>query len=148
MEPRIRPYSPQDKETLLDLMKTLIPTYFAPAEWDDYHQYLTDHLEAYFVITQRGKLIGAGGINYFYEDQLARLSWDIVHPEAQGQGMGKALLRHRISIVQAAPKINQLIVRTSQFAHTFYQQAGFRLQHTQTDYWAPGFDLYVLSLSV
>jgi ribosomal protein S18 acetylase RimI-like enzyme/SAM-dependent methyltransferase len=143
----IRPYHPTDRAALLALLQLHIPRYFAPAEADDFASYLDRELEDYFVFEADGQILGAGGINYFWEEKTARLSWDIVHPGHQGQGIGKALALHRLGIIRSHPGIEQIVVRTTQLAHAFYHQLGFVLEKMEKDYWAPGFDLYQMRMA-
>ena len=138
----IRPYQKTDKPALLALLQLNIPEYFDPSELADYKEYLDQHKEDYFVVETAGKLVGAGGINYFYEQKQARISWDFVHPEAHGQGWGKKLVQHRIEHIKAKGTIKEVIVRTSQLAYLFYQKQGFELGEIKKDFWATGFDLY------
>ncbi|WP_162428774.1 GNAT family N-acetyltransferase [Pontibacter pudoricolor] len=142
----IRPYIPTDKPALIALLKLNIPQYFAETEETDFIEYLDEHLEDYFVMEEAQTIVGAGGINYFCSERLARLSWDIVHPEFQGKGIGTKLTQHRINHIRNNPTIDTVIVRTSQLVYMFYEKQGFALVHTEKDYWAKGFDLYQMRL--
>ncbi|MDF1696256.1 MAG: GNAT family N-acetyltransferase [Saprospiraceae bacterium] len=138
----IRPYHIQDKKQTLYLLEQNIPTYFHRSELIDFEAYLEQEREDYFVVEQDRLLIGAGGINYFHTEKKARISWDIVAPENQGKGIGRALLQHRLSFLKMNKDIDTVDVRTSQLTHRFYEKSGFILIDKKTDYWAPGFDLY------
>ncbi|PTX22732.1 N-acetylglutamate synthase-like GNAT family acetyltransferase [Pontibacter mucosus] len=142
----IRPYTPADKAQLLYLLRLNIPTYFAPEEESDFAGYLEKEVEDYFVVEEAGELLGAGGVNYFPEEGVARISWDVIHPNHQGKGIGSRLLQHRINILKAKPGINTVIVRTTQLVYRFYEKQGFALEKTEKDFWAKGFDLYQLRL--
>ncbi len=144
----IRPYMHADQPQVIRLLRLNTPQYFAETEEADLLDYLDRHLEDYFVVEEAGQIVGAGGINYFPEAQLARISWDIVHPDFQGKGIGSALLRHRLNLLKKDPAIRQVIVRTSQHVHTFYEKNGFTLEKTAADFWAPGFDLYQMALQL
>ncbi|GEO02705.1 N-acetyltransferase [Adhaeribacter aerolatus] len=142
----IREYSVKDKNGLLNLLQLNSPQYFAPSEEADFIYYLDHHREDYFVVEINGEIVGSGGINYFHNKQEARLSWDIIHPCFQGQGIGKQLTQYRINLLQKNPAINLVCVRTTQLVYLFYQKMGFKLETTQKDFWAPGFDLYQMEL--
>ncbi|GHA78251.1 GNAT family N-acetyltransferase [Pontibacter akesuensis] len=144
----IRPYVPDDKTALLALLKLNIPRYFDASEENDFSTYLDEHLERYYVVEENGKLIGSGGINFFPAEKLARISWDIVHPEFQGKGIGTELLRHRIARIEKEQGIELIVVRTTQLVYKFYQKAGFELVKTEKDFWAEGFDLYQMEMQV
>lgn len=143
----IRTYHPTDRAALLALLQLHIPGYFAPSEADDFATYLACEIEDYFVFEADGQILGAGGINYFLTEKTARLSWDLVHPDYQGQGIGKALTLHRINLIRSYPGIEQIVVRTTQLAHVFYHKLGFTLEKTEKDFWAPGFDLYQMRMA-
>ncbi|MBK8966864.1 MAG: GNAT family N-acetyltransferase [Saprospiraceae bacterium] len=138
----IRPYTHADKPQVIHLLRLNTPHYFAEAEEADLLDYLDRHLEDYFVVEEQGVVVGAGGINYFPEAQLARISWDIIHSGFQGKGIGSALTRHRIDMIRENPAIAKIVVRTSQHVYKFYEKNGFTLEKTAADFWAPGYDLY------
>ncbi|WP_313807078.1 GNAT family N-acetyltransferase [Flavobacterium sp.] len=144
----IRAYQEDDFDTLVAVLKLNVPDYFAPSEVDDFIEYLNHETEDYFVAIEAGKLIGSGGINYFYDDKTARISWDLIHPQYQGKGIGKKLLQHRLELLRNNPNIETVAVRTSQFAYPFYEKSGFVLVKTEKDFWAEGFDLYQMTLKV
>lgn len=145
-EAMIKPYQPTHQEAVLQLLRLNTPQFFDPSEEADFVHYLTHELEDYFVIEQDGQVVGCGGINYFLDDGVARISWDMLHPEAQGKGWGAKLVQHRIDHIKAQANIETIIVRTSQLAYQFYQKCGFTLQEIVKDYWAKGFDLYQMEL--
>lgn len=85
--------------------------------------------------------MGCGGFNITPDGSKGVLSWDIIHPDAQGKGVGSALAKFRIKEMQR-PGITNIGVRTSQHAFKFYEKMGFTLKEVVKDYWAEGFDLY------
>ena len=140
---QIRPYKPQDKTAVLDLLRSNTPEFFAPAEEQEFIHYLDNEVEDYFVVEQENKTIGAGGINYFENERTARISWDIIDPNMQGKGVGKQLTQHRINYIKNK-NIDIIVVRTSQMTYEFYEKMGFKLSEVAKDYWAEGFDLYLM----
>ncbi|WP_041264865.1 GNAT family N-acetyltransferase [Bernardetia litoralis] len=148
---KIRCYQKEDKEELIKLIQLNIPTYFEESEENDFAEYLEKYKEDYFVIKDKStnQIVGCGGINYFFDESipLARISWDIIHPNFQGQGIGKQLLLHRINHIKNKG-IKLIVVRTSQLAYKFYQKAGFELEKTEKDFWAKGFDLYQMKMNL
>ncbi|WP_338766187.1 GNAT family N-acetyltransferase [Bernardetia sp. ABR2-2B] len=150
-ETQIRAYQKSDKQELIELIKLNIPTYFEESEEKDFIEYLEKYKEDYFVVESKTtkKIIGCGGVNYFLDEPtaLARMSWDIIHPNFQGQGIGKCLLLHRINHIKKQ-NIKLIVVRTSQLAYKFYQKAGFELEKVEKDFWAKGFDLYQMKMSL
>ena len=74
----IKPYKIQDKEAVLRLFRLNTPQYFGPDEEGPFLQYLADDFAHYFVVELDERIVGCGGINYFHDEQLARISWDII----------------------------------------------------------------------
>jgi [ribosomal protein S18]-alanine N-acetyltransferase len=142
----IRKYKSDDLEELVHLLQLNIPDYFAASEENDFVDYLENHLEDYFVMTHNGKIIGSGGINYFYQDNSSRISWDIVHPDFQGKGIGSKLTQYRLELIRKNASIETIIVRTTQLVYKFYEKMGFELEKTEEDFWAKGFDLYQMKI--
>lgn len=142
----IRPYMPEDKPQLIALLQLNVPQYFAPSEVNDFIEYLDKYLEDYYVIELDDQIVGAGGINYFPAERQARISWDIVHPDWQGKGLGRQLTRFRIDRIKENHDTDVIIVRTTQLVHSFYYKMGFELERVEPDFWAPGFDLYQMKM--
>ena len=143
----IRDYKKQDEEIVLNLLRLNTPAYFSPAEEKDLIYYLNNEIERYFVMELNNELIGCGGINFSEDKTLGKISWDILHPDHQGKGFGTLLLDHRITELNKIDSVKKITVRTSQLAYKFYKKSGFKLVETVKDYWANGFDLYLMEYS-
>jgi ribosomal protein S18 acetylase RimI-like enzyme len=144
----IRPYTESDQEGLIKLLRLNTPEYFDSSEEADFIEYLKHHSQNYFVVEVAGSIIGSGGFNWFDEGKTARISWDLIHPEFQRKGVGKELTLYRINEIRKNPKVNLIRVRTSQMVYPFYQKIGFKLEKTEKDFWAKGYDLYQMILEV
>ena len=144
----IRPYAEKDKEALVALLRLNTPRYFDAAEEKDFTAYLDTDADHYFVVEADGRILGSGGINYFDNYTLARISWDIIHPDHQGKGIGAQLLHYRIEEIKNKPMMRLIVVRTSPLAYAFYQKLGFVLERVEKDFWATGFDLYQMKLEI
>ena len=140
----IRAYHPSDKAILTDILQQLVPTYFAENEINDFENYLDHEVEQYFVVEVNREIVGAGGINFEDNYRIGKISWDFIAPEHHDKGIGQLLLNHRISILKLMGNIDEVVVRTSQLSYTFYEKNGFVIQKTIKNYWAPGFDLYLM----
>lgn len=138
----IREYTPSDLGVILQLFRLNTPRYFSIAEENDLMDYLENHAGHFFIVESGGVIAGCGGYNLFPEQADARISWDIFHPDFQGQGLGSALLHYRIDRLNAVPGLKTITVRTSQLVYPFYEKFGFELKEMVKDYWADGFDLY------
>ena len=142
----IRVYSIKDQLNVIQLLRQNIPEYFDPSEERDFIKYLDTELEGYFVYEINSEIMGAGGINYFLEEKMARISWDLIAPKSHGRGIGKKLTQYRINHLKRNPKIDIITVRTSQHAYKFYEKRGFELVKITNDYWAKNFDLYIMQM--
>lgn len=142
----IRLYTIKDRSKVIALLRQNIPEYFDPSEESYFEKYLDNDVEDYFVYEYNTEIIGAGGINYFPEEKLARISWDIIDPKSQGKGIGKKLIQYRINRLNANPNVEWIVVRTSQLAYKFYEKMGFKLEKIEKDFWAKNFDLYQMQM--
>ncbi|MEZ7887218.1 MAG: GNAT family N-acetyltransferase [Flavobacteriales bacterium] len=140
----IRPYKPADRSSVLALVRLNTPEYFHPSEEEDLSIYLENELEDYFVVEENGEVLGAGGINYSPEENSACLSWDAVSPDFHGKGIGGRLTKFRVDHAFSKSSVQTLIVRTSQLVYRFYEKQGFELEKVVKDYWAEGYDLYLM----
>lgn len=138
----IREYQSEDEYEVLNLFRLNTPKYFAIEEEGDLKRYLNSEIEFYYVLLFKGQMIGCGGINFSADKKTAFISWDIIHPEYQGRSFGSQLLQHRINKIHAMSRIQEIVVRTSQFAFKFYEKQGFKLVQKVNDYWAEGFHMY------
>lgn len=144
----IRQYLKKDKPKIIELLRLNTPKYFDASEEGDLVNYLENEVEEYFVYEDNFEIIGAGGINYFHEDRIARISWDIIAPKSQGNGIGKKLTQYRIHHLRENPNIEFIIVRTTQLVYKFYKKMGFELDKVEKDFWAKNFDLYQMKLKI
>lgn len=144
----IRKYRVSDKLEVINLLKQNTPKYFAPEEEKDLIYYLENEIEDYFVTETNNELIGAGGINLKGTISTGYISWDFIHPDHQGKGIGSLLLKHRIKILKENSAVEKIIVRTTQHVFKFYEKCGFQLIEKTKDYWAEGFDLYEMEIKI
>jgi N-acetylglutamate synthase-like GNAT family acetyltransferase len=142
----IRKYQQSDLTKVLHLLHLNTPQYFDPSEEKAFIQYLENKIEDYFVFEKENQIVAVGGINYFSEEKSARIAWDMVHPDFHGQGIGTQLLKHRLNVIKEKSHYKEAVVRTSQLVYSFYQKTGFQLEKIEKDFWAEGFDLYLMKL--
>lgn len=140
----IREFLLKDISLAINLMHLNTPAYFSPKEEKDFIHYLEKEREYYYVVESGNTIIGCGGINFADHPGLAKISWDIIHPDFQGKGIGSQLLQFRIEKIKSLNPSAQIMVRTSQHAYTFYQKNNFTLKEVIKDYWAKGYDLYTM----
>ncbi|ELR68298.1 acetyltransferase, gnat family [Fulvivirga imtechensis AK7] len=144
----IRPYTHHDKEAVIHLLQLNTPEYFHPSEEHDFIEYLDKFLEHYFVVEEKGQIVGCGGYNFAENNTIARIAWDMIHPAFQERGVGKKLTLYRIDAIKKSSAAQSIVVRTSQLAYPFYEKVGFELEKVAKDFWAEGFDLYQMKMSI
>lgn len=140
----ISTYKPTDKAAVLNLITLNTPSFFAIHERDELDEYLMKYIELYYIVRHQGEIVGAAGINFENNGQHATMSWDIIHPDFQGKGIGSLLVKHRFAILAGYPKVRKILSRTSQLTYPFYEKHGFTTVDTKKDHWAPGLDLYAM----
>lgn len=145
---KIRQYTPHDKIKVIELFLLNTPLYFSEEEKKDLENYLDKEIDEYFIVENYNAVIAAGGINYSDDPTMMKLSWDMVHPDFHKKGVGRSLLNYRIHRICSFNQVKSITVRTSQLAYAFYEKNGFRLIETDKNYWAKGFDLYKMELTL
>ncbi|MCE7040931.1 GNAT family N-acetyltransferase [Dyadobacter sp. CY312] len=140
----IRKHREGDRTAIIDLLRLNTPAYFSPNEEKDLEYYLDCHAGNYFVAEENDTLLGCAGFNISTDQKTAALSWDIVHPDAHGKGVGTALTFFRIAQIKKIEPVEIISVRTSQLVYKFYQKFNLQLREVVKDYWDEGFDLYRL----
>ncbi len=87
-----------------------------------------------FVLTDEGEVVGKA--HAFTESDRVRLTDIAVLPKAQGQGFGKALIRHAVNhaLVRNKTRIFLDVETKNENALKLYQSLGFNIINTH-DYW-------------
>lgn len=147
----IRPYQPTDAEPLLTLFRRHVPHAFGENEVADYTDFLRTNADPYFVAEHArrgyaGRIVGACGHYVRADRQTARIGWIFTDPDVKELGVGGALVRYNLNVLEQYPDVRLIECRTSQVAYRFFEKFGFRLQYTKPDFWAPGLDLYFMAL--
>ena len=76
----------------MSLLRLNTPRYFAPEKESDFLFYLENEIEHYFVVLTGEVIAGCGGIKLADNQSTGKLSWDIIHPDFQGMGVGRMLV--------------------------------------------------------
>lgn len=145
---KIRKYTSPDKKEIINLLRLNTPQYFAPDEENDLIYYLDNFSDNYYVVEIKKKIVACGGFNLTEDGKTGKISWDIVHPNSQGAGIGTELTKYRIKELKNIEGIEIISVRTSQLVYKFYEKFGLQLREIIKDYWAEGFDMYRLDCKI
>jgi ribosomal protein S18 acetylase RimI-like enzyme len=145
---QIRAYQPTDFEPILTVFRKNVPAAFHPTEADEYAGFLRTTTDPYFVAEHQQQLVGACGYYLAQDGQIAHICWILADPDAKGLGVGTALLQHTMDMIWGHSGVQLIHCRTSQVAYGFFEKFGFQRQYTKPDFWAPGLDLYFMTLAI
>ncbi|RYE24894.1 MAG: GNAT family N-acetyltransferase [Sphingobacteriales bacterium] len=132
----IRSYTPADRQRCMEIFESNVPKYFTLPEreqfefwlnWQDkgVHAYLDSIAELYYVIEDNYEIVGCGGLGV---DRVhAILAWGMVDNKYHGKGYGRALLEYRLNIWSEQYSNYPMILDTSQYTYTFFEQYGFKI---------------------
>lgn len=136
-----RNYAADDLNAVIEIFRSNIPKYFVPAEEPGLREFLSNHVENYYVLECGGEVVAAGGIA-LNDDDTVSLCWGMVHNDRLGTGLGKALTEYRIARSHEIFGEKPLVIVTSQHTEGFYRKYGFvTVEHTP-DGFAPGIDIH------
>ena len=144
----IRPFKNTDRKKLLEIFKLNTPKYFNPNELNDFKEYLKGHSNTYLTIEHEGKIVGGAGYRVEESDKSGRITWIFLHPGYSGLGLGTQAMAYCLTILKTQPKVEKLVVTTSQLAYKFFERFGYKLVKKEKDHWGPGLDLYVMEQMV
>src|SRR5215831_4367071 len=142
----IRNYKPTDKKYLIGIFIQNTPLYFDVIEQENFEAYLKMHCKTYFVIKNNKKIAGGGGYHISEDETVGNISWNLIHPDHKGMGLGCKIVSYCLGILKETGPLKLIRVCTSQFAYKFYGKFGFEIVEIKKDFWAPGLDLYKMEM--
>jgi len=142
----LRPYINSDKEKLTEILNLNVPEFFDLKEVDDFISYLEIKSDTYFTIENENEIIGGVGYEIRESDKSGRINWIFLHPDFSYTGQGRRAVEHCLIILRSDPIVEVLKVRTSQLAYEFFGKLGYKLTHSEKDYWAKGLDLFEMEM--
>ncbi|ACU59965.1 GNAT family N-acetyltransferase [Chitinophaga pinensis] len=136
----ITDYTAVWKAACMEAFISNVPDYFATAEIAQFEDWLDKMNEDlmywhYYVVLSGDILIGCGG--FVYEEKLNRVTfaWGLINRKYHRQGMGKLLLTYRLEKIRTLYAGADIILDTTQFSHTFFEQYGFvTVKYTENGY--------------
>lgn len=147
---RLRPYTPADRATCIELFESNRPDLFGPDEI----VHFTAHLDAlpgpYFLLeNDRGLAVACGGFCRDAHPRRARLNWGIVGRPWHRLRYGQLLLIARLSrLIAAYPDVERVDTHISHYVANFLESAGFVVDRVTDDGYAPGLNRYDLHLDL
>ena len=122
------------------------PEFFAPNERQAYAAFLDSSAEGYEVCELDGRIVGAFGLS-FDEPGAATLNWIMLDPDAQGIGIGSAIMQRIIGLARR-PGARTLNIAASQKSAPFFASFGAEIVARTDDGWGPGMHRVDMQLSL
>jgi len=142
----IRPFIQADKDTLIEIFKLNTPQNFDTKEVADFIEYLDNYSDTYLTLEHEGKIVGGTGYYLKETDKSGRITWIFFHPNYAGLGLGRQAIEYCLTALKQNPKVEKLVVTTSQLAYKFFEKFGYRLTRIEKDFWGLGLDLYEMEM--
>ncbi len=133
---RFRRYRNNDRETCLELFDLNCPAFFASNERSDYEQFLDDAVGLYELCLVDDRVVGAYGLYPDGPNRLA-LRWILVAPQAQGRGLGSAMVTRIVAELRRSAGVTVRISASHKSA-PFFAKFGARERSRIPDGWGPG----------
>ena len=145
----IRDFESEDLDACLMLFDSNVPQYFSVDERAAFEAFLESLSGPYTVLLEGGsRVVGCGGWALGKDGVSADLCWGMVERECHGQGLGRALTRHRIEQIRADGRARRIRLDTSQHTEAFYRRFGFETLEVVRDGYAAGLHRCEMSLSL
>ena len=137
------------REDCITIFKSNLPKYFALEELPLFENFLDQNTEEnYFIVKMDGHVIGCGGFFLDTKNNMAGLSWGMVHADYHGKGIGQALTQYRIDLLKKTYPALPYKIETSQHTAEFYEKNGFRTVEIVPDGFSKGIDKYTMIMEV
>ena len=149
--PVARPWRAGDKTSCLALFDSNLPRFFAPderAEFETFLDALTLRPAPYLVLERGGRIVACGGLEVEPGGRQASLTWGMVNRALHGQRLGTALTTARLDLARAMPRLERLVLATSQHVGGFYQGLGFETEKITPGGFGPGLDRWDMALDL
>ena len=123
------------------------PDFFAPSERAGYERFLEESVDGYRVGLIDGRVAAAFGVTKTDVGGRCRLSWIMVGRDAQGRGVGRAIMADVLR--QAAASGAQWVdIAASHKSAAFFAKFGARERSRTNNGWAPGMHRIDMELPV
>ena len=133
-------YTDNWRASCMEAFVSNVPQYFTEAEIAQFEDWLEKMKEGrtnwhYYVVLSGDILLGCGGFVYDEENHKVTFAWGLVNRKFHKQGWGKLLLTYRLDKIRALYAGADVILDTTQFSTTFFEQYGFvTVKYTENGY--------------
>lgn len=146
---RLRPYTPEDRATCLELFASNLPDLFGPGELAIFTAHIDAPTGPYFVLEDaRGVAVACGGYTVTGPER-AFLNWGVIGRPWHRLGHGRLLLYARLGrLIAGSPAVLCVDTHINHFFVTFYESAGFVVDRVIEDGYGPGLNRYDIHLDL
>ena len=130
-----RSYRADDQLDCLALFDANCPEYFDPGERQGYIRFLESVPEGYELCLNGARVVGAYGLRPYAPDEFI-IRWILIAPEAQGHGLGSAMMARVLEVVRARGG-RLLHMAASHKSAPFFARHGARSTGTIQNGWGP-----------
>ena len=93
---------------------------------EEYEKSLREQTSYFLVAESEGQIIASGGLSYWLREDIAVMSFGLVRPSHQGQGIGTALLLARLALLNPKRSAYRVFIFAVEKSFGFYRRFGFR----------------------
>lgn len=133
-----RPFRADDRDACLALFDGNTPTFFAPSEREGFAAFLDAPNGPYLVIEREGRVLACGG--WRARGDVGTVVWTLVARDAQGGGVGRALIEPLLDALQHEPGLRLWRLETTPLVAPFFARYGFVETGRIVNGYAPGLD--------
>jgi predicted N-acetyltransferase YhbS len=127
LSPRaFRRFDRKDLSQCLELYALNEPGRFPEGVAQQYKKSLSEEHSYHLVTESDGRIIASGGISYYTRADWVVLSFGLVRPSHQGQGLGTALLLPRLALLKPGRFSYHIFIFAVEESFGFYRRFGFR----------------------
>jgi predicted N-acetyltransferase YhbS len=128
-----RRFQISDLPECLEIYKLNEPGRFPEGVLHEYEKCLREQSSYFLVAERNGQIIATGGISYFQKPYWAMLCFGLVRPDAQGTGIGAALLLARLALLKEGEAVYCAMICAVAKSFGYYERFGFRRLATWKD---------------
>ena len=149
---KVRAYQASDKTICRSMFVSNMPRFFAPHELPDFEQWLDRRVfpalahDQYFVMEDKGEVVGCGGYYFDPQRNMVRFTWGFINNALHRRGYGRFFMHYRMQHAANAFPDATLAMDTTQHSWPFFQKMGFECLSVLKDGYCAGMDRYELIL--
>ena len=122
----LRQYRLGDFQDCLELCRLNAPDRFPSDTLAEFEKYLKERPQHYLVVEHQGRIIACGGYTMHHLDFMTFV-YGLVHPDWQGQGIGRVLFFGRVAQLPLIEKDTLIQICAVQRSLPYYQKLGFTM---------------------